>query len=164
MNLRHSSLIQFVLIVILLALALFGLFRKTNILGARGGQVSKEDVQTDTVRITLAEREFAVVVADTPSTREQGLSGTDAIPHNGMLFVFERPSINQFWMKDMNYPIDIIWFDEDRTITHIEHSLSPSTFPQTFGPSDESLYILEISAGTAQRLNLAREQKFDFVR
>jgi len=57
-----------------------------------------------------------------------------------MLFVFEEPKIRSFWMKDMSFPIDIIWVDEGLEIVGIEKRISPNTYPKTF----ESLFISKL--------------------
>ena len=37
-----------------------------------------------------------------------------------MLFIFSQPDFYPFWMKDMKFPIDIIWLDENLQIINIE--------------------------------------------
>jgi uncharacterized membrane protein (UPF0127 family) len=102
-----------------------------------------------------------VEVVDTEAARTLGLSGKIARENDplglglggneGMLFVFEREGNYGFWMKDMNFPIDIIWIDKDKKITHTENNVSPETYlkkpPQIFGFDVTSLYVLEIPSG-----------------
>src|SRR5215203_893119 len=61
-----------------------------------------------------------VLVADISVTNEQrtkGLSVKDGLAENeAMLFVFDNEAEHTFWMKDMKFPIDIIWIDSDKTI------------------------------------------------
>jgi len=65
-----------------------------------------------------------------------------------MLFVFENPGIHGIWMKDMKFPIDIIWLDKDMSVISKELNVSPDTYPQVFYPSREAYYVLEVKAGT----------------
>lgn len=105
--------------------------------------------------ITLNNERFDLDLANTSAERQQGLSGTASLtPQTGKFFVFDNPGMNGFWMKDMNYPIDIIWFDQDLYIVGISKNLAPSTYPQTFYPNSPSVYTLEVAAGSADRLNL----------
>ena len=91
-------------------------------------------------------------VADTDKLRERGLSYRKMIDQNtGMLFVFERSGIYKFWMKDMNIPIDIVWLDSNKKIVHIEHSLSPDTYPQAFGPDINTQWVIELPAGAVKQ-------------
>lgn len=53
---------------------------------------------------------FSVEIASTTIEQSRGLSGRDSLPQDsGMLFLFNYPGVQSFWMKDMKFPIDIIW-------------------------------------------------------
>jgi uncharacterized membrane protein (UPF0127 family) len=109
--------------------------------------------------ITLNNQRFDLTLAQTPAEQEQGLSGTASLPANtGKLFVFEHPDMYGFWMKDMNYAIDIIWFDENLKIVGIAKNTTPKTYPNVFYPNKNSQYVLEINAGDAEKLNLGFDQ------
>lgn len=87
-------------------------------------------------------------VADTEATRRQGLSDTPYIPDRVVkLFVFDTTEKHAFWMKDMNYSIDIIWVDEAFTVVHIEPAVSPLTYPDSFAPAVPARYVIETKAG-----------------
>lgn len=105
--------------------------------------------------VTLNNQRFDLSVAQTEAERAQGLSGTASLAQNtGKFFVFERPDMYGFWMKDMNYAIDIIWFDGDLKIVGIAQNTTPETYPKVFYPNQNALYTLEIMAGEAEKLNL----------
>jgi uncharacterized membrane protein (UPF0127 family) len=94
-------------------------------------------------------------VADTNQLKEKGLSGHAPLAKNqGMLFVFKTPDAYGFWMKDMLFPLDIIWLGEDYRVVHVEHAVSPDTYPKIFTPTSPALYVLEISAGQADLLGI----------
>jgi len=98
--------------------------------------------------IVVGDTALIVDVVETPKDRERGLSGRrELIDNNGMLFVFEEKQINKFWMKDMKFSIDIIWFNEYGEIIYFVENVSPETYPQLFGPDEDSQYILEVRAG-----------------
>src|SRR5437016_1262720 len=60
--------------------------------------------------LTIKNQTFAIEIADTMMSKMRGLSGRDALSeNNGMLFIFNGTSSSGFWMKDMKFPIDIIW-------------------------------------------------------
>ena len=93
---------------------------------------------------------IAVEIADTPVSRKQGLSGRNALGYNqGMLFVYGEPGNYSFWMKDMKFPIDIIWIGKDKRIVDITKNISPETFPETFKSAIPAQYVLELNAGWA---------------
>ena len=87
-------------------------------------------------------------VADDYCKLSLGLSGKKAIKDDeGMLFVFEKPGNYGFWMKDMKFPIDIIWISKDFSVIGIEKNLKPETYPKIFGRDFISKYVLEVRSG-----------------
>ena len=95
-------------------------------------------------------REFVVQVADSSDERRLGLSGQDALNNDeAMLFIFDEPGMHGFWMKDMRFSIDIIWIDENLRVVHLEENVSPSSYPESFIPSVDAKYVLEIYTGQA---------------
>lgn len=93
---------------------------------------------------------FKVQVSDDISERRLGLSGQDALANDeGMIFIFDESDMHGFWMKDMKFSIDIIWIDENLRVVHIEEGVSPSTYPESFVPSVDARYVLEVYTGQA---------------
>lgn len=98
------------------------------------------------------EGDITVEIADTPETRERGLSGRAAVPSDyGMLFVFPNKDLHGFWMKDMLVSIDILWLSDDGTIIGMQESVSPETYPDAFYPPEPVRYVLETRVGEAAR-------------
>ncbi len=92
-----------------------------------------------------------IELADTPERRTQGLSGRASIEDDyGLLFVFPTDSRHGFWMKDMQISIDMIWISAEGTIVHIEHAVTPATYPTIFTPANPARYVLETRAGYAK--------------
>lgn len=102
--------------------------------------------------LTIGESHILVAYAKTETELQQGLSNTAPLRFDqGMLFIFPSPRQDAFWMKDMNYPLDIIWLDADKKVTDIEPNLSPTSYPKSFGPDAPASYVLEVSAGFAAK-------------
>ncbi len=100
------------------------------------------------------------------SSEEQaeGLSGRKVLADDaGMLFVFKESSLNFFWMKDMNFPIDIIWLDKNFRIIYFERNVLPSSFPKIFGPKQNSKYVLEVNTGFSEKNNLKEGNLVQFL-
>ncbi len=58
--------------------------------------------------------QLSVEIADTPNERALGLmERTEMEPNTGMLFVFPKPQMLQFWMKNTLIPLEILFFDAD---------------------------------------------------
>ena len=107
----------------------------------------------------LVGREFRLEVADTPEALAQGLSGRPGLPDDqGMLFVFPAPDKACFWMKDMRFNLDILWFDAYNKLLDQQLNVAPSSFPQTYCAPAPATYVLEIKPG------LVRAQPGDELR
>lgn len=114
---------------------------------------SADTVATRVIRING--RDVTVDIADTPETRQQGLSGRAGLaPDHGMLFVFPADGLHAFWMKDMRFSIDIVWLSVDGTIVTIAYHVSPSSYPHPFSPSTPARYVVELPAGFAHTNDL----------
>ncbi len=101
--------------------------------------------------LVIGDQTVHVYVADTDAERELGLSGRERLaPDEGMLFVFPIEGKFSFWMKDMKFPIDILWLSNDGTVIYIEENVSPDSYPEQFAPkSGLARYVLELPAGFA---------------
>lgn len=93
-----------------------------------------------------------VELARTQEEHTQGLSGRAALPENqGMLFVYDKPDLYSFWMKDMHFPIDIIWIGSDKKVVEVLKNVQPESFPEIFQTQKPAQYVLEANAGFAER-------------
>lgn len=105
--------------------------------------------------LKIADTILKVEVASTPELQTQGLSGRNGLNENdGMLFVFDHSGVYYFWMKDMNFSIDMIWLDKNLKVIYIEKNATPESYPKTFGPNKDSLYVLEVVPGFSDKHNL----------
>lgn len=96
-----------------------------------------------------------VTKAETKELQEKGLSFRPSLPDGeGMLFVFPTPGNYGFWMKDMLFSIDILWFSGDNVLVDITPQITPDTYPQVFTPSEPIRYVLEVPAGFVERKNI----------
>ncbi len=113
-----------------------------------------------TTTITIGTTSIEAELATTELEQEQGLSGRVSLPPGrGMFFVFNKPDKWGIWMKDMRFPIDIIWANENGIIVTIEHDVPPSSYPNSFYPSAPSLYVLEVPAGFTKTFGIAIGQQ-----
>jgi len=75
---------------------------------------------------TSTGKKISVEVADTVEKRSLGLGKRSGLENGwGMLFVFEKRKQHGFWMKDMEFPLDIIWLDNHR-IAYILRNVQPA--------------------------------------
>ena len=92
-----------------------------------------------------------LALAATDEQRIRGLSGLEKLNENeGMLFLFDKPSKQGFWMNEMKFPIDILWLNSDSRVVHIEKNLEPCIIfvaCHVYTPQVDSLYVLELRSG-----------------
>ena len=113
--------------------------------------------------VKIAGQNIKIELALTEETQAQGLSGRLLLKEDeGMLFVFERPGNYSFWMKDMNFPIDIIWLDEYKKVIYIKKDARPELFPESYGPETNSKYVLEVVSGFSEKNNLQVGDRVEF--
>jgi uncharacterized membrane protein (UPF0127 family) len=104
-------------------------------------------------------------LADTDAKRRLGLMFRESLaPDRGMLFVYQRPGIYPFWMKNCRFPIDILWLAPDKRVVRIIERVPPCPADPCprYDPRVEALYVIEVSAGFAQREGLKSGAKITF--
>lgn len=152
-----SKKMLFTLLVSLCAALFVGLFIFKQSVEAPDQRINSQTIQS----LQINNQEFQVLLADDNQERIQGLSGRSSLANNqAMLFVFDEPGKWGIWMKDMLFSIDIVWLDSEKKVVHIEQNVSPQTYPTIFEPTQDSLYVIELNAGTVDMLGL---QTGDFV-
>lgn len=98
-----------------------------------------------------------------PEALAQGLSGRQSLGEDqGMLFIFEQPGEHCFWMKEMNFPLDIIWLNENKQVITIKENVHPDTYPERFCPNKLAKYVIEVNAGIADRALISEGSQLQF--
>lgn len=116
--------------------------------------------------ITIAGVVLSVEIARNTTTQTRGLSGRPSLNNDsGMLFVFDHEDYWSFWMADMKFPLDIIWFNSNRQVVWIEPNLQPCTSMNCpeLTPESPAMYVLEVNAGfvTTHQIKLGSTFTFD---
>lgn len=107
--------------------------------------------------VTVAGKEIMVRVADTEATQVQGLSGFTGLPADqGMFFLFPKVNYYAFWMKDMRFPLDVIWLKQTNQegiykVVGVVLQVSPDTYPQAFTSPEPVDGFLELPAQTLDK-------------
>jgi len=120
------------------------------------GEYDKKEIKIGGINISAD-------IADDNCKMELGLSGRSGLESNeGMIFVFEKVGNYGFWMKDMKFPIDIIWIGEDFSVSGIVGNFSPEDYPKVLGNNYLAKYVLEVQTGFAEKNNLKPGDKIGF--
>lgn len=110
--------------------------------------------------VEVAGEKISIELAETQQKRTLGLSGRESLKENqGMLFVFEQPFKAGFWMKDMLFPLDMVWIRDNRIVDISTNALpepGKSDYELTiYSPKTEIDSVLELNAGWAKQNNLS---------
>lgn len=111
-----------------------------------------------------------VQIADTEPRRVRGLMFQDQLPYDqGMIFVFDKPGLYSLWMLNMQFPLDMMWFDKDGKMVHIEKDVAPCKAAleiatcQSVVPDGEALYVLEVTSGFVEQNNITKDSLLNII-
>jgi len=119
-------------------------------------------------KIEINGQEISVLVADNILRWEKGLGDRKELGADGMLFIFPKTESHIFVMRDMRFPIDIIWIKQGMIVDIASNVMTEPTKKEAeltpYIARDDSNWVLEMSAGGAQNLNLKIGDKVKMVR
>jgi uncharacterized membrane protein (UPF0127 family) len=155
---NYETVLEFKTLIVLLSMVLIAVPGFTLISGDAIGQTERtksEELNAtslpDKVKISINNVILQADVALSSEEQTKGLSIKNSLKSNeGMIFPYESPRTLSFWMKDMKYPIDILWLDADKKVVHIEEGLqacSPLLPCPSYTPDVKAQYVLETVAG-----------------
>lgn len=107
---------------------------------------------------TINKHAFSLIVVKEAKDVEIGLSNKTSLPQDqAMLFVFKKEDIYPFWMRDMKFPLDIIFIKDDKIVT-ISQNAQPPTSPSdnvpVYKPMSPVNKVLEINAGLSKKYDI----------
>lgn len=156
---RPILIVVIIICIILLAIIVFNHFNLNK--------KDQCDENLATVSFSLENKsliEITCEIASTPQERSKGLMNRTYLPEDeGMLFVYEKPQILSFWMKNTLIPLDIIFIDESGIVINIESA------DVELDKDDEELtryvsmrpaaYVVEINQGLSNRYGIIQGTK-----
>lgn len=110
--------------------------------------------------------EIKAELAVTEEERVKGLMFRGEIKTDqGMLFIMEEEALHGFWMKNMKFPLDILWLNKQKRIVHMETRVPPCKKPPcpVYQSEIPAKYVLELKAGSIEEYNLQLFDKIDFI-
>jgi len=121
---------------------------------------SAENPQLSTEQLSVDGAAFNVEMATNVLEQSRGLSfRTSLAANDGMLFIFGSATTQSFWMKDMNFPLDMIWINGTTVIGSSQNVPAPAPdakiwqLPVYTSPGSADT-VLEVSAGTVAKYNI----------
>jgi uncharacterized protein len=93
-----------------------------------------------------------IEIASDSYERENGLMNrSEMLENRGMLFVFDEPKIQNFWMKNTRIPLDIIYINENKKVINIAKNTIPQSENGTPPSTSPAKYVLEINGGMSNK-------------
>lgn len=116
------------------------------------------------VTVKAGDGVYKASIAKTAAERTKGLSNTASLRQDqALLMVYEADGKWPIWMKDMSYPIDIVWIDSAKKVVHIVKNAPPDSYPdEQFSPKKDARYVLELPAGSVAQKNITIDMQTTF--
>ena len=146
------------------------------IIGIAGMLTIPTDVKLESVEfprgtIKLGDQILEVQIADSDTLRVRGLMFQNELPHSeGMLFVFDEPGTRPMWMLNMQFNLDVIWFDENANVVAIEKNVPQCKTTievvacrENGVSGDNAKYVLEVSAGFVDKFDITENSKLEII-
>ena len=123
--------------------------------------------------VQLDDKVLQVYLADTDPRRMRGLmfeTESFLAENKGMLFVFDEPGSRSMWMKNMQFHLDIIWFNENGNVISIKKNVPPCITPvevmscKSVGVSaDNAQYVLEMTSGYVDKHSITEDSQLELI-
>ena len=121
--------------------------------------------------ISINDKIISVQIADNKPRQARGLMFQEQLEYDeGMFFVFDKLENHNIWMPNMQFPIDIMWLDNDGRIIDIEKdvpacktALETLTCPEYGDDSLDSKYVLEVTAGFVEKFAISIGEIVDII-
>ena len=146
------------------------------IIGVAGMLTLPTDIKLESVEfprgtIKLDDKTLEVQIADSDSLRVRGLMFQNELSYNeGMLFVFDGSNTRPMWMLNMQFNLDVIWFDENSNVVAIEKDVPPCKTTievvacrENGVSGDNAKYVLEVTAGFVDKFNITESSKMEII-
>jgi len=146
------------------------------IIGAAGILSIPSDAKLEAVEfprgtIKVDKHVLEVQIADTEPRRVRGLMFQEQLPYDqGMIFVFEESGFYSLWMLNMQFPLDMIWFDSDGKVVYIEKNVPPCksaletvTCTGNNSGENEAKYILEVTAAFVDKFEITEDSILEII-
>lgn len=113
--------------------------------------------------VKLGGKSLKTEVTKNSTEFDKGLGGRPCIlSDQAMLFPFAKPAVIPMWMKDMKFPIDMVWINTSHRVVALEINVSPKTYPDKFENKAPAQFVLEIKANESRKLGIGLGSPVNF--
>lgn len=130
-----------------------------NIDFTKEGELSIFKKSTDTLLTKLN-----IEIAETDYETQTGLMYRKGMEQNqGMLFIFPDEAMHSFYMKNTQFPLDIIYIDKDFKVASMQENAAPLN-EGGLSSKVPIKYVLEVNGGYAERQGMSVGDSISFTR
>ncbi|MEI6479777.1 MAG: DUF192 domain-containing protein [bacterium] len=156
---RNAWITGLVALGIIVAIGMSGFSKKSQ-------QANISSTLNKGTEIIIGSAQIATEVMRTDKEMARGLGGRNQIGwQEGMLFAYKNAAYPSFWMKDMRFPIDIVWIRENKVIgvtENIDPQIGASQSAlRLYEPTDFIDNVLELHAGAVRKFNIKQGDSVD---
>jgi uncharacterized protein len=156
-----------VLIPVIIAAVIIGVIGVLTI--PKESKLADANFPTGTIKIDNMTLKVQIAESDAQKTR--GLMFQNELPYDqGMIFVFNQEQVVPIWMQNMQFPLDIIWFDSNGNVIHIATNVPPcKSALETVsclvdnGGGKNAKYVLEVTSGFVDKFNITYNSKLQII-
>ena len=112
--------------------------------------------------VTVDNNVITVEIAETPAEKQRWLTfRQDRLPlDTAFMFKHHEPDLYEIWMLNVEYNLDLIWFDENGNAVYIKENIPPcsnvvETISCTYKTTKPALYLMAATAGFVDAHNIA---------
>lgn len=157
---KKDLAIIFGLVLVIVVFIVFGRGFSTGQFITQTATESAQTQKKESTQVTIKDLVIQAKISDETKEHQSGLADYSSLAlGDGMIFVFDKSASYVFWMKDVEFAIDILWIDEAKKIVDIAPNVPPEPNKgekdlTRYKPKSDAKYVLEINAGLSALHNL----------
>ena len=106
--------------------------------------------------VEIKGKKVNIEIADTKEEQLKGLMYREKLDENtGMLFVYNDSKVRNFWMANMQFPLDMLFINESKAVIKIEYAgLCENKVCNIYSSDIPAMYVLEVNANFSEENNI----------
>lgn len=121
----------------------------------------KDAVDGVDIEATIGSSPITLTCLTNPSSQLKGYSEHEPKDNHGLLFIFTEEQPLNFWMKGVNFPLDIMYFDLNRELIDW-HSMEPEDKKSIYTSSKPAMFAVEVPKGWCETSGISTGCKLNF--
>ena len=132
--------------------------------------IKEKDISFPKGTVRIDEQVITVEIAETASQHQRWMTFRhDRLPlDTAMLIKYDKPDLYEVWMLNIEYNLDLIWFDENGNAVYLKKDVPPcsnvvETVSCTYKTTKDSLYIMAATSGFVDFHHITEGSKMKII-